>query len=346
MEKDIILKKISIRSKLYINIVPIIIIGVIASFAALYYIANEKYSDYLYDQYEYDIEYLKDISVEIIQNGTIPSEKYIRLPDSCAGIRVYDLNDNLIYTKVSKNNMMNDISCCDFISYEIEGYGRLEIYSHCAIEHTEDSIGFRKGLIWAVIIAGFITVLITILVINRMANRMSKELNGVSEYAGKMETGIMETSIDTNIVEIDNINSSLHNLGVRLAEKERLRKEKIDLIKHQLSTPLTIIKTTLEGMMDDVVELDKEYIERCITENDRIKEKLESLYVDIESNTETIKKEKTNLKDLINEIVDSFSVSFGQKGVKLVTDLEDLILETDKNLLIASIYNILSNSYL
>lgn len=339
------MKRISIRNKLYISIVPIIVIGIIASFAMLYYIANEKYVDYLYEQYEHDVEYLKSVSIEILKNGNIPATGHVDLPDSCSGIRVYDLNDNLLYSQDAESVMMKDISCCDFTTHDIAGYGRLEIYSHCEVHNTSGSLGFRRDLVWAVIITGGIALFIGLLFINRIANRISGELNDISEYAGKMESGLIRNSVDSNIKEIDNINSSLHNLGVRLAEKERLRKEKIDLLKHQINTPLTILKTTLEGMIDDVIEPDKEYLSRCLAENDRIRDKIESLYIDMASDKDLIKKEKFNLKDIINEIIGSFSVSFEQKGVKVNTELSDLTIETDKNLLVSSIYNILSNAY-
>lgn len=345
MEKDITLKKISIKSKLYLNIVPIIVIGIVLSFAMLYYIANLKYVDYLNEQYQEEITYLRTVSTDILKTGNKPHGRYLHLPSSTSAIMVYDLNNNLVYSHETHKSKMRGISCCDYISYDIKGYGRLDVYNHCAIDKTDNSIGFRQDLFMAIVLSGFITILISILVINRMAKKMSSELNAISTYAGKIETGILDNTVDTDVVEIENINNSLFNLGARLSEKERLRKEKIDLIKHQISTPLTIIKTTLEGIMDDVIDLDKEYINRCLIENDRVREKLNNLYSDIENSSNTIKNEDINLKDIVKEIVASFSVSFEQKGVKMVIDLSDLSLETDKNLLVSSIYNILTNAY-
>lgn len=339
------MKKISIKNKLYLNIVPIIVIGIIVSFVMLYYIANQKYIDYLNDQYEDDIEYLQSVSFQILTTGEEPINGHLHLPDNCSGIRVYDNQYNLLYSFERGKGTMMDISCCDFTPYEIDGYGYLEVYNHCDVDETVESIGFRQDLIWTVVITGSIILLMTMIVINRMANKMSSELNDISEYAGKMETGIVENTMDTDVIEIDNINNSLHNLGVRLTEKERLRKENIDLIKHQINTPLTIIKTTLEGMKDDVIQMDKEYIERCIKENDRVKEKLDNLYLDIEKHSEEVNKKSVNIKELIEEIVSSFKVSLEQKGVRIKTELSNFVLETDKNLLVSSIYNILSNAY-
>ena len=311
----------------------------------LYYIANQKYIDYLNAQYDDDIEYLEDVSIEILKTGNTPEGEYLKLPGNCSGIKVYDLDDNLVYSHESGKGMMNDISCCEYDLHDIYGYGKLEVYSHCDIDETDTSIGFRQDLIVAIIISGLITILISMLVINRMANKLSSELKDIANYAGKIETGVLDNNAKTDIVEIENINNSIFNLGVRLSEKERLRKERVDLLKHQLSTPLTIIKTTLEGIMDDVIELDKEYINRCLIENDRVRDKLENLYIDIEKNVDEINIETINLKDLIIEITSSFKVSFEQKGVELVTELNDLTLETDKNLIVSSLYNLLSNAY-
>lgn len=339
------MKKISIKSKLYLNIVPVIVIGIVLSFAMLYYIANQKYENYLNEQYKDDITYLKAVSMEILKTKNKPKGEHLHLPSNSLGIKVYDLDNNLVYSHESKKKMMNGKSCCDYVSYDIKDYGTLVVYNHCDIGMTANSIGFRQDLFMAIVLSGFVTILISIIVINRMANKMSRELNAISTYAGKIETGILDDRVDTDVIEIDNIKNSLFNLGARLSKKERLRKEKIDLIKHQISTPLTIIKTTLEGIIDDVVDFDKEYINRCLIENDRVREKLNNLYTDIENSSVVIKKEAINLQDLVKEMVSSFSVSFEQKGVKLVTKLNDLSLETDKNLLVSSIYNILSNAY-
>ena len=343
------MKKISIKNKLYLNIVPIIIVGIILSFSLLYYIANQKYVDYLNEQYEDDVEYLQKVATDILKTGTIPERDYIKLPENSSGIKIFDEKNSLVYSYDAKNDpkggMMRDMSCCNFISYSLDGYGRLDVYSHCEIDETEISVGFRRDLIVAVILAGLVTILISIIIINRIANKMSSELNSISKYANKIETGILDNKVKTDIAEIDNIKNSLFNLGARLSEKERLRKEKIDIIKHQLSTPLTIIKTTLEGMIDDVIDFDKDYIKRCLVENDRIREKMENLYLEIEKNSDEINKESINLKDLIQEIINNFIASFQQKGVKIVAELNDRILETDKNILVSSVYNILSNAY-
>ena len=94
--RDVALKKISIKSKLYLYIVPIIVIGIIASFTMLYYIANEKYIDYLNEQYEDDIEYLQSVSYQILITRQEPISEHLYLPDNCSGIRIYDNQNKLI----------------------------------------------------------------------------------------------------------------------------------------------------------------------------------------------------------------------------------------------------------
>ncbi len=109
---------------------------------------------------------------------------------------------------------------------------------------------------------------------------------------------------------------------------ERVKRDFIANVSHELKTPITTIKGYIETLMDEVVEdrdRAKEFLEiayRNVVRMERLVEDLINL-TGIESGVVRIEKRKVNLKEIFEELLKEFRPKASKKGLQICIDLED-----------------------
>tara|TARA_B100000212_G_scaffold55324_1_gene36592 strand:- start:1446 stop:2117 length:672 start_codon:yes stop_codon:yes gene_type:complete len=126
-------------------------------------------------------------------------------------------------------------------------------------------------------------------------------------------------------------------------------KDVSDNIAHDLRTPLNKIRTNLEVtlMSNPDSENYRETIKEVIDDVDSVINTFNSLLAisRVESGSVSLKKEKINIKNLIEDIVDLWEPLAEEKGVILNNECDiDIFLEGNKNLLSQAISNLIDNA--
>jgi two-component system OmpR family sensor kinase len=115
---------------------------------------------------------------------------------------------------------------------------------------------------------------------------------------------------------------------------------------HEINTPISIINTNIELVEESKLDKREKKILRRIKIASRT---LETIYKDLKfttlENGKGLKNvEKFNLKDLIRERVEYFSIIMESKKIKLNLDLQDSFMEADPRLMARVIDNLISNA--
>lgn len=115
----------------------------------------------------------------------------------------------------------------------------------------------------------------------------------------------------------------------RLKEQEAFRREFIGNLAHELRTPIFSIQgyilTLLEGGLEDE-NINVKFLERASKGVDRMTNILEDLDTITKLESERIKINKKNIdvKDLAEEILESFEIKAKEKNIRLILDSKDL----------------------
>ena len=159
----------------------------------------------------------------------------------------------------------------------------------------------------------------------------------------------MRLPTSSNNDELNQLSLNLNNMLDRLNKLMIGMKDVSDNIAHDLRTPLNKIRTNLEVtlMSSPDSESYRETIKEVIEDVDGVINTFNSLLAisRVESGSVSLKKEKINIKDLIEDIVDLWEPLAEEKGVVLNNECENNIyFNGNKNLLSQAISNLIDNS--
>ena len=132
-------------------------------------------------------------------------------------------------------------------------------------------------------------------------------------------------------------------------ERNRLKRELTNNINHELKTPVASIQVCLETLLSGInlsEEKRQELIERCYTNNDRLRRLLNdvSLITRMEDGSALIGKERVVINDIIDEVAKELEMLPEDERLRLHTDFGDEVIIDGNPSLIGSIFRNLTEN--
>lgn len=347
------------------------ILSVIINTVVLSSLMNKYFVGYSKKNYERNVSEIVEFSKNSLKENdlsrlqvNIQLESY--LDDPISRIKLYDENglliadvvnnnSNMMMNKSMMNNMMNRMR--GVVSEEVDSYdikdngiliGKINITKYSSIENSIGTVMYNAALVSNSIFSIFVVFIATILIGIIMSRKMSKDLKNTADMAVNIELGNNAEINFSKVYEIKTIQRSLISLNTRLKLKQKSRKKLLDEMVHQTRTPLTILKTHLEGFEDGIINMTSEEIKICEDQIENITLIIKNMsgMIDAEKDTDSLEIEEFELNQLLNQIVNGLKVQFHKKNIELnILSHKKLNIKTDKYKLSQSIYNILTNAY-
>ena len=132
-------------------------------------------------------------------------------------------------------------------------------------------------------------------------------------------------------------------------EKNRLKRQLTNNINHELKTPVASIQVCLETLLSGIKlteEKKQELIERCYTQNERLRRLLAdvSLITRIEDGAVNIERESVVINDLIDDIASELSLMPEQEKLDLKVDFKEAVTIYGNPSLLGSIFRNLTEN--
>lgn len=203
-----------------------------------------------------------------------------------------------------------------------------------------------------VLMAFTITMSYLIFIMSQWGNKMNKEVKKRTYEIEDANKSLRERAIEMQRLnrDLDEANQKIKVAHENLKVHDKLQKEFVNVVAHELRTPVqSIIGFT------QMLELNPEnrsfYMERLKRNTARL-ERLTTDTLDvarIESGTFKLSKEKSNLRELINNTIEDFTLTVRNDKRKnklkvIFDDSENLILSLDKSRIAQVVSNLLSNA--
>ncbi len=193
------------------------------------------------------------------------------------------------------------------------------------------------------IISLVIAIIATLIISNHFSNPIML-LNNNLKHISKGSYSKFE-DIKSSTYEINQLNISSKQIKNSLQEQEMIRETLITNLSHDLRTPLTVIKTNLEGMSDGLIEINRENLEIASNRLDRIISIVKQLDQLTNISDEDIKQSTANISEETLATIELFNSEAKTKNITINSDIEeDLLLYINIDYYNQIIQNLISNA--
>jgi len=123
--------------------------------------------------------------------------------------------------------------------------------------------------------------------------------------------------------ELDQLAVTFNQMAARLERTESMRRQLIGDVAHELRTPLSTIKGSLEGLMDGMLEPDEANLQQLHREAERLQRLVADLQElsRVEAGAFELRLQPASVGDLIASAAERLGRQFEDKGVSLEVDL-------------------------
>lgn len=316
--------------------------------------------DFTRENYLNQVENIKNQAQMVFEEGIVNKnqlrltlEDYLDEPIS--KISVLNVDGRVLIAVEKETNMMRDhmqSMMGDIDTFEMKSNGKLQgtlrIERTSAIQNSLMARRFTRTLLINSIISGLSVLILLVIASFYISREMSRELIKTAEDAKNADSQVILVEKPSKIKEIFDIQWHLSQLSKKLKLKEKLRKEAIDSIVHQSQTPLTVLRSNIEGLLDKIITPDEKRFEILMAQVDQLIILLDSLDERILTLGESIKLQikDINLYTIIDKLVKGLELKFKRKGLELNYNYSgDELITSDESLLVQIIYNLVNNAY-
>ncbi len=205
----------------------------------------------------------------------------------------------------------------------------------------------QNQLLYITIIALFIASIVSIFI----SRRLSMPIKNINEEAKKLAKGNYDIEFEkAGYKELDDLADTLNFATKQLAKTDKLKKELIANVSHDLKTPLTMIKAYSEMIRDlsgDNKEKREKHLKVIIDETDRLTTLVNDMMdiSKIESGLMVLNKEVFNICELVKQITERFKIANEGSNLNLVTNIpKEIFVKADKSKIQQVLYNLISNA--
>ena len=358
----------TIRKQWMLALVVSAALSVIVNSLVLNVRINRYFVDYSTDNYNTHISQVVQFSTEVLSSSDYSSDQLdmqltSHLSDPITRIRLYRANGQLLSDVSASRPMMGMMRYgmaqrmmgatseeIDTIDIEKDGtlLGKLMVTRYSSIGNSIASQQFLLSLITNSMLSFGIVFALTLLLGYFLSKRMSRELIQTAEQAVNIDLGQDTRYPKSHVPEIRTIQDSLETLQTRLKLKQTSRKQRIDELVHQTRTPLTILRTHLEGFQDGVIQFTPEEVQTCETQIENLSSIITNVsgLIDAEKEVGEVRTSIVEISALIRQIVAGMTAQFHQKSLALeLVSHGKVSLMTDPYRVSQAIYNLLTNAY-
>lgn len=184
-----------------------------------------------------------------------------------------------------------------------------------------------------------------------LSSKLSKPIQEMTKSANQLAHGNYDVYFkESGYEELDNLANTLNYATDKLGKVDKIRKELIANVSHDLKTPLTMIKAYSEKIIDitgDNKEKRDKDLQIIISETDRLTRLVNDMMdlSKIESGEIKLEKEEFDIVEVSKKILESFrEVKMSDKSVLKVNAPNSLKIFADKTKMEQVIYNFVNNA--
>jgi signal transduction histidine kinase len=177
----------------------------------------------------------------------------------------------------------------------------------------------------AAALAGLLLFLLGLWFVGRSVRRMFGPIGDVMEAADRVAEGDYSVRVrETGPGEVRRLGRTFNEMTARLQVSDEQRRRLLADVTHELRTPLSVVRGSLEGIADGVYEADEERVAAILEQTrlmGRLLEDLQTLST-AEAGGLSLTLEPTDLEAVVEEVMSAFVPQAAAREVELATSCD------------------------
>jgi histidine kinase len=219
-----------------------------------------------------------------------------------------------------------------------------ELFANYTASVTEALSLATIAALFAAVLASFLISRQVVSPVQRMKTLSHRIADGNYEERLHISSGLRTNQLD----ELDQLALSFNQMADKLEKTEKMRRQLIGDVTHELRTPLAAVKGYMEGLIDGVLPADPATYQQVHTEIDRLQRLVNNLQElsQVESGAFQLNRIIVSAEELISTVGGNLGRQFSEKGVQLEVEIEPNLpaLSVDKDRMIQVLTNLIGNA--
>jgi signal transduction histidine kinase len=202
---------------------------------------------------------------------------------------------------------------------------------------------------WQLLVAGALAAAIALVVARWLARGMTQPLRDMAGAARKMEQGDYGQRVVTaSRDEVGQLAVAFNRMSSELESLERVRRDLVANVSHELKTPISALRAHLENLLDGVEHPDPKTLQVMLSQSERLGRMVDQLLElsRLESGDLPLHREEVSLGPLVSRVVSEIRVTRARTDIELSEDVpEDLpTVFADAERVYQVLFNLLDNA--
>ena len=206
-----------------------------------------------------------------------------------------------------------------------------------------------KSVWWQLLLAGAISAAIALALARLLARGMTQPIRDMAAAADSLSRGEYGTHVPVQSRdELGRLAETFNRMAGELESLERLRRDLVANVSHELKTPISALRAHLENLLDGVEEPDRATLQLMLGQSERLTRLIEELLdlSRLESGAVTLHLEPVLLEPLVDQVASEVQVARNHDVTFRNEVPEDLPpVEADRERVYQVLFNLLDNAF-
>lgn len=207
---------------------------------------------------------------------------------------------------------------------------------------------FLSSVNRSITVAAVLSILAAVILTAIYSRRTLKPIQELTSAAEKISRGELDQEVRVKSRdEVGKLASAFNSMAEDLKEQERLRKDMVSDVAHELRSPLTKTHGYLEAIKEGRMEAKPRVIDSLYKNSELLKKLVDDLHdlARAEAGKLDLEKQPILLRDIVKRAIESVRVKLEEKGIDLKVDPgEDALLDVDPDRVHQVFQNLIDNA--
>jgi signal transduction histidine kinase len=228
-----------------------------------------------------------------------------------------------------------------YIGYHVEGGG--------VFGAAKGTAHLIRSFWWQLLLGGAIAAFIALFLARILARGLTKPLRDMAQAASRMSRGDYRRVEVRSRDEVGRLAVAFNQMAGELEGVERLRRDLVANVSHELKTPISAIRARLENLLDGVEEPNPALLAVMVQQSERLSRLVEQLLdlSKLESGDVPLELEPVALGPLVQQVASEVAVARTDRGIEFRNEVPDDLapVEADRERIHQVLFNLLDNAY-